>query len=88
MECVLRPWRAEDADDLATALNHKQVLDNLRDGLPYPYTKADAENFIAAMLAAERRESSVTSESIFFLILSIFFAPLAAPHYAPRACEL
>ena len=53
MECVLRPWRVEDADDLADALNHKQVLDNLRDGLPYPYTKADAENFIAAMLAAD-----------------------------------
>lgn len=53
MECVLRPWRAEDADDLAAALNHKQVLDNLRDGLPYPYTKADAESFIAAMLAAD-----------------------------------
>ena len=53
MECVLRPWRTEDADDLATVLNHKQVLDNLRDGLPYPYTRADAENFIAAMLAAD-----------------------------------
>ena len=53
MECVLRPWRAEDADDLAAALNHKQVLDNLRDGLPYPYTKADAESYIAAILAAD-----------------------------------
>lgn len=53
MECVLRPWRAEDADDLAAVLNHKQVLDNLRDGLPYPYTRADAETFIAAMLAAD-----------------------------------
>ena len=53
MECVLRPWRTEDADDLAAVLNHKQVLDNLRDGLPYPYTRADAENFIAAMLAAD-----------------------------------
>ena len=53
MECVLRPWRAEDAENLAAALNHKQVLDNLRDGLPYPYTKGDAEHFIAAMLAAD-----------------------------------
>ena len=53
MECVLRPWRAEDAEALAAAINNKQVLDNLRDGLPYPYTKADAESFIAAMRAAD-----------------------------------
>ena len=53
MDCVLRPWRAEDAEDLAAALNDKRVLDNLRDGLPYPYTKEDAESFIAAMLAAD-----------------------------------
>ena len=53
MECVLRPWRAEDAKDLAAALNNKLILDNLRDGLPYPYTEADAKSFIAAMLGAE-----------------------------------
>ena len=53
MDCVLRPWQAEDAEDLAAALNDKRVLDNLRDGLPYPYTKEDAESFIAAMLAAD-----------------------------------
>ena len=53
MECILRPWRTEDAEDLAAALNNKRVLDNLRDGLPYPYTKMDAELFISAMLAAD-----------------------------------
>ena len=53
MECVLRPWRAEDAADLALTLNDPAMLDNLRDGLPFPYTKADAESFIAAMLAAD-----------------------------------
>lgn len=53
MDCVLRPWRLEDADDLAAALNDRRILDNLRDGLPYPYTPQDGADFIAAMLAAD-----------------------------------
>ena len=53
MECVLRPWRMTDAADLARMLNNPRVLRNLRDGLPCPYTKADAEAFIAAMLSAD-----------------------------------
>ena len=44
MKCVLRPWRAEDAGDLAAALNDREILDNLRDGLPYPYTREAAAN--------------------------------------------
>ena len=51
--CVLRPWRQEDAGDLAALLSDKGILDNLRDGLPYPYTEADAAQFIAAMRAAD-----------------------------------
>ena len=53
MDCVLRPWRLEDAGDLAAALNDRRILDNLRDGLPYPYTPQDGADFIAAMLAAD-----------------------------------
>lgn len=53
MECELRPWRAEDAEDLTAAVNNKRVLDNLRDGLPYPYTRADAERFICDTLTAD-----------------------------------
>lgn len=30
----------------------QKVLDNLRDGLPYPYTEQDGKEFISAMLAA------------------------------------
>ena len=41
MECILREWRIEDAADLAKMLNNKNILDNLRDGLPYPYTVSD-----------------------------------------------
>ncbi|MEA4813279.1 MAG: GNAT family N-acetyltransferase, partial [Oscillospiraceae bacterium] len=41
MECSIRKWRIEDAAALAAALNNKNILDKLRDGLPYPYTKKD-----------------------------------------------
>jgi RimJ/RimL family protein N-acetyltransferase len=54
MECNLRSWRLEDAGNLSEALNNKKVLDNLRDGLPYPYTIEDAKVFITAMLNADK----------------------------------
>jgi len=38
---------------LALALNNKKILDNLRDGLPYPYTITDATEYINAMLSAD-----------------------------------
>jgi RimJ/RimL family protein N-acetyltransferase len=44
----------EDAPELAKALNNKNIQNNLRDGLPYPYTVSDAESFITAMLKAEK----------------------------------
>lgn len=53
MECVIRRWRLEDSRSLAKNLSNKKILDNLRDGLPYPYTEADAEAYISAMLAAD-----------------------------------
>lgn len=50
MECSIRPWRLDDAPNLAEALNNKKIHDNLRDGLPFPYTVEHAEGFITAML--------------------------------------
>ncbi|WP_411679439.1 GNAT family N-acetyltransferase [Clostridium thailandense] len=57
MECIIRSWRIKDAKDLAKILNNKKILDNLRDGLPYPYTVRDAENFISAMLDADKNST-------------------------------
>lgn len=54
MECSLRQWRIEDAADLAAAIDNQNVQENLRDGLPYPYTESDAVDFIRSMLAAEK----------------------------------
>lgn len=56
MEYELREWRLSDAADLAAALNDRRILDNLRDGLPYPYTEKDAEEYITAMLTADKNE--------------------------------
>lgn len=57
MECKIREWRLEDAADLAEMLNNKKILDNLRDGLPYPYTRKDAEEYITAMCQADKKET-------------------------------
>lgn len=57
MECKIREWRLEDAADLAEMLNNKKILDNLRDGLPYPYTRKDAEEYITAMRQADKKET-------------------------------
>ncbi|MBB2182170.1 GNAT family N-acetyltransferase [Lachnospiraceae bacterium MD1] len=57
MICNIRPWRMEDAPDLAAALNNKKILDNLRDGLPFPYTTKDAEEFISFMLQADKDQT-------------------------------
>ena len=53
MNCVLRKWRLSDAKELAAMLNNKKILNNLRDGLPYPYTEKDAEDYIKAMLSED-----------------------------------
>ena len=40
---VLRPWRFEDAGELASQANDRGVWRNLLAGFPSPYTEADAE---------------------------------------------
>lgn len=52
MEVGIRAWRLADAPDLARTINNRNVLRNLRDGIPYPYTEADAQSFINEMLSA------------------------------------
>lgn len=56
MKCRIRKWELSDAENLAAALSNKKVQDNLRDGLPYPYTEKDGEDFISAMLSADENK--------------------------------
>lgn len=44
-EVFLRPWKKEDARQLAVIANNKNIRDNLRDSIPYPYSIKDAENW-------------------------------------------
>ncbi|MGN0407405.1 MAG: GNAT family N-acetyltransferase [Bacteroides sp.] len=53
MNVTIRKWEPEDAKFLAAALSNKNVLNNLRDGLPYPYTEKDAAEYINAMLESD-----------------------------------
>lgn len=57
MKCRIRKWELSDAKDLAAALSNKKVQDNLRDGLPYPYTEQDGKEFVSAMLSADENET-------------------------------
>lgn len=57
MICKIREWRVSDAADLAAALSNRKVQDNLRDGLPFPYTEKDGLDFINTMLAADRNNT-------------------------------
>ncbi len=54
MTVSLRKWKISDALPLANALNNQKIQDNLRDGLPFPYTVSDADDFISAMLSADQ----------------------------------
>lgn len=57
MTCKIRKWELTDAKDLAAAISNEKVQDNLRDGLPYPYTERDGVEFISAMLSANEEET-------------------------------
>lgn len=57
MDFNIRPWALSDAAALAAALSNKKVQDNLRDGLPYPYTEQDGRDYISSMLAANQKDT-------------------------------
>ncbi|WP_186423237.1 GNAT family N-acetyltransferase [Lacrimispora celerecrescens] len=57
MECKIREWQIEDSENLALVINNKKIQDNLRDGLPYPYSVEDAKEYITSMLSADKDET-------------------------------
>lgn len=57
MKCNIRKWKLSDAKDLAVALSNKKIQDNLRDGLPYPYTEQDGADDISSMLSANENDT-------------------------------
>jgi len=57
MDIKIRKWQLADAGDLARLLSNQNIQNNLRDGLPYPYTEKDGEAYISAMLSANEEET-------------------------------
>lgn len=54
MYISIRKWKIEDANDLKNALNNKKIIDNLRDGIPYPYNIENAKEYIVQTLNAKK----------------------------------
>ncbi|MDR2903560.1 MAG: GNAT family N-acetyltransferase [Clostridiales bacterium] len=52
----LRKWTANDVENIMKYANNKKIADNLRNGFPYPYTKADAEGYVTLCLAADEKK--------------------------------
>ena len=65
MDCRIRKWELADAKNLAAAVSNRKLQDNLRDGLPYPYTEQDGVDFISTILSADENETfafAITTE--------------------------
>jgi [ribosomal protein S5]-alanine N-acetyltransferase len=45
--CVLRPWNEGDASSLVRHANNYEVWRHMRDQFPHPYTREDADEWIA-----------------------------------------
>ncbi len=72
MTCKIRKWKLSDAKDLAMALSNRKILDNLRDGLPYPYTEQDGLDYISSMISADENETFAFAITVDEVILSVF----------------
>ena len=57
MQVILREWKRSDADSLAAIANNKKIWDNVRDLLPYPYTKKDAKDWLELV----KKQKTVTT---------------------------
>lgn len=54
MNVSLREWKKSDAGTLARIADNKKIWDNVRDQLPYPYTKKDAKKWLSLVKKQEK----------------------------------
>ena len=64
MTWTLRPWRMSDAGALAALLQDGRVRRMLRDGLPYPYTEADADWWLKMVEGHDGKDGIFRSVSV------------------------
>ena len=55
-QATVREWRLEDAESLVRYANDWEVSKTLRDMFPYPYTMANASEFLTRMVESESPE--------------------------------
>jgi len=55
--CIIRKWRIEDKTEPAFNMSNMNILNNLRDGLSYPYTEKNAEGHITSMLYTDKSKT-------------------------------
>ena len=72
MDCKLEKLHLKYAAELAKAIGDKRVQDNLRDGIPFPYTEEHAREFISASLAADDIIFAITVDGMFAGCISAF----------------
>ncbi len=53
MEFTLRPWRADDVDNLVKYANNHNISKNLTNAFPHPYSLDDAQKFISRVSQAD-----------------------------------
>ena len=46
MKVIIREWKKKDKKALLQLVNNKKIWDNVRDRLPCPYTKKDADEWL------------------------------------------
>jgi hypothetical protein len=61
MNVTIRELKPGDGAGLAASLNNPKVQANLRDGLPFPYTAEDGEEYIKIVQAAEKDSQYVNA---------------------------
>lgn len=75
MVCKIKKWELSHAKELTAVISNKKVQDNLRDGLPYPYSEQDAAEYIQTMLSADEGETfafAITADGKVVGSISVF----------------
>ena len=57
MICHLEKWKLSNAADLTSIISNKKIQDNLRAGLPYPYTQQDGIDYISFLLSSNENDT-------------------------------
>lgn len=78
-EWCIRSLVASDADAIVKYANNRRIAKNLRDRFPHPYTRADAEGFLAAAWA-QQLETDFAIASRSEVIGGIGFHPQSDVH--------